>query len=84
MDATFSKENRAELKVFRISLSLILLLGGGKAIHRALLRAELSQKLMFIFYLQSREGGAPTGELGEGGGVGGGRRVVGGGRGGRR
>ena len=44
MDATFSKENRAELKVFRISLSLILLLGGGKAIHHALLRAELPQK----------------------------------------
>ena len=40
------------------------------SIYRALLRAELLQKLMFIFYLQSREGGAPAGKLGEGGGVG--------------
>ena len=31
-------------------------------------RAELSQKVMFLFYLQLGERGAPAGELGEGGG----------------
>jgi len=43
-------------------------------LSRARLRAELSQKVVFLFYLRPGERGAPAGELGEGGGAGCGRR----------